>query len=70
MIVCSCNVLSQTQILAAIARSRPARRHQVYACLGCSPRCGQCMATIRRIWDDASPPVNGCQGGKGDLNVR
>ncbi len=56
MIVCSCNALSEKQILSAIVRRRPAKTHQVYACLGCRPRCGQCMATIRRIWGEASRP--------------
>lgn len=61
MIVCSCNVLNETEILAVIATCRPARMHQVYACLGCRPRCGQCMTTIRRLWDEASKLI-GCQG--------
>jgi bacterioferritin-associated ferredoxin len=56
MIVCSCNALSDKQILSAIRRRRPAKTHHVYACLGCRPRCGQCLATISRIWDEASRP--------------
>ena len=66
MIVCSCNVLSQKQILSAVVRCRPAKTHQVYACLGCRPRCGQCLPTIRRIWDEASRSQADCQGGSAD----
>ncbi len=52
MIVCSCNVLSDAKILAAFhsegadATSSPAR---LYRCLGCAPRCGRCVATVRAL---------------------
>ncbi len=49
MIVCSCNVLSDTQILAALQTMEPSRRRspaQAYRCLGCAPRCGRCVATV------------------------
>jgi bacterioferritin-associated ferredoxin len=38
---------------------------QVYGCLGCSPQCGRCIATIRRIMDEAlgaCPAPDGCCG--------
>jgi bacterioferritin-associated ferredoxin len=57
MIVCSCNVLSDTQIRDAIAEDAPRSPVQVYGCLGCSPRCGRCIRTIKTIMDEA---LGGC----------
>ena len=55
MIVCSCNVFSDRDVRGALdsAPSRPATANQVYGCLGCSPQCGRCARTIRRIMDEA-----------------
>jgi len=55
MIVCSCNVLSDREIRSVIdsAPARPATANQVYGCLGCSPQCGRCARTIRKIMDEA-----------------
>jgi bacterioferritin-associated ferredoxin len=54
MIVCSCNVFSDRDVRSAIdsAAARPATANQVYGCLGCSPQCGRCARTIRRIMDE------------------
>ena len=62
MIVCSCNVLSDTQVRAAVADATPRSAAQVYGCLGCSPQCGRCARTIRRIMDEALGPCpeSGC----------
>jgi bacterioferritin-associated ferredoxin len=52
LIVCSCNVLSEAQILAALQTegvSRPRSPGQAYRCLGCAPRCGRCVATVRAL---------------------
>jgi bacterioferritin-associated ferredoxin len=52
LIVCSCNVLSDTQILATLRHQDPARPlspGQAYRCLGCAPRCGRCVATVRAL---------------------
>jgi bacterioferritin-associated ferredoxin len=59
MIVCSCNVFSDRDVRSAIDSSvaRPATANQVYGCLGCSPQCGRCARTIRRIMDEA---LTGC----------
>ena len=55
MIVCSCNVLSDHDVRAAIgAEETPRTTGQVYGCLGCSPQCGRCARTIRRIMDEAT----------------
>ena len=53
MIVCSCNVLSDTQVREAVASDAARTAGQVYRCLGCSPRCGRCIRTVRAIMDDA-----------------
>jgi bacterioferritin-associated ferredoxin len=60
MIVCSCNVLSDTDIRAAVAARAPRSTGQVYGCLGCSAQCGRCARTIRRIMDEA---LGGCAPG-------
>jgi bacterioferritin-associated ferredoxin len=55
MIVCSCNVLSDDDVRATLARGQtiPRTTGQVYHCLGCSAQCGRCARTIRRIMDEA-----------------
>jgi bacterioferritin-associated ferredoxin len=53
MIVCSCNVLSADQVRDAVATAEPRTPGQVYGCLGCSPQCGRCARTIRKIMDEA-----------------
>lgn len=53
MIVCSCNVLSDHQVRAAMSESTPRATSQVFGCLGCSAQCGRCARTIRRIMDQA-----------------
>ena len=55
MIVCSCNVLSDHDVRTAVTAqggSRPTTG-EVYGCLGCSPQCGRCVRTIKRIMDEA-----------------
>ena len=52
MIVCSCNVLTEAQILESLQRhdaSRPRSAGQAYRCLGCAPRCGRCIQTVRAL---------------------
>ena len=57
MIVCSCNVFSDTQVRAVIAGSveRP-RMSQVYSSLGCAAQCGRCSHTIKAILDESACP--------------
>ncbi len=65
MIVCSCNVLSDNQVRTAVNNAAPRSAAQVYGCLGCSPQCGRCVTTIRRIMDEAlgaCPAAGGCCG--------
>jgi bacterioferritin-associated ferredoxin len=49
MIVCQCNVLSDSAIRDAAVAQAPRRVSQVYACLGCKAECGRCAATIVSI---------------------
>jgi bacterioferritin-associated ferredoxin len=53
MIVCSCNVLSDHQVRTAASMAEGRSTSQVYGCLGCSPQCGRCARTIRRIIEEA-----------------
>ena len=65
MIVCSCNVLSDNQVRTAVSNAAPRSAAQVYGCLGCSPQCGRCVTTIRRIMDEAlgaCATARGCCG--------
>ena len=54
MIVCSCNVFSESEVRRALAAVRPPRVSQVYACLGYARQCGRCARTIKKIMDEAS----------------
>jgi bacterioferritin-associated ferredoxin len=54
MIICSCNVLTDHEVRAAVTGATPPRTAgQVYGCLGCSAQCGRCVRTIKRIMDEA-----------------
>ena len=55
MIVCSCNVLSDGDVRGCLSPgvACPRTPAQVYACLGCSPKCGRCARTIRSIVNQA-----------------
>lgn len=56
MIVCSCNVLTDHDVRATLSgegSAQPRTAGEVYGCLGCSPQCGRCATTIRRIMDEA-----------------
>lgn len=64
MIVCSCNVLSDTLIRSKITENSESLRtpNHVYKCLGCAPKCGVCARMIRAILGDLQgPPMrNAC----------
>jgi len=54
MIVCSCNVISDSKIKASLQdEACPRTPAAVYRCLGCSPNCGRCFATVRIIISEA-----------------
>jgi bacterioferritin-associated ferredoxin len=67
MIICSCNVLSDHAVRTAVSgAAAPRTAGQVYGCLGCSPQCGRCATTIRRIMDEALGPCGAdCLDGGG-----
>ncbi|MCJ2141300.1 bacterioferritin-associated ferredoxin [Methylobacterium sp. E-066] len=64
MIVCSCNVLSDGAVRSCLSPGPgcPRTPAQVYACLGCSPKCGRCARTIREIMRNALGEAAGDQG--------
>ena len=78
MIVCSCNVLSDSQILATLGSeeiARPRSPVQAYGCLGCAPRCGRCLPTIRTLLANArgancNVGCATCPGAAGDEHSR
>jgi bacterioferritin-associated ferredoxin len=52
VIICSCNVLSEEQVLETLQRlpeGRPRSVGEAYRCLGCAPRCGRCLETVRKL---------------------
>ena len=53
MIVCSCNVLTDQAVRSAVCEDAPRTAGQVYGCLGCSPQCGRCARTIKKIMTEA-----------------
>jgi bacterioferritin-associated ferredoxin len=56
MIICSCNVLTDHEIRLALnaLETPPRTAGQVYGCLGCTPQCGRCASSIKRILDEAT----------------
>jgi bacterioferritin-associated ferredoxin len=53
MIICSCNVFSDTDVRDAVySKLCPRTPGAVYKCLGCSPSCGRCLATVREILNE------------------
>ena len=63
MIVCSCNVLTDQDVRSAVTTPEaPRTAGQVYGCLGCSPQCGRCARTIKRIMDEALSGAVCCSG--------
>jgi bacterioferritin-associated ferredoxin len=59
MIVCSCNVFSETEVRRALANAARPRVGQVYACLGYARQCGRCARTIKQIMDEAAAVAGG-----------
>ncbi len=58
MYVCSCNVFTDADV-KAVAGPAGGSVAEVYRCLGCRPRCGGCMPTIRKILDKVRSEI-GC----------
>jgi bacterioferritin-associated ferredoxin len=55
MIVCSCNVISDSQVRGALADGGPALRNtsHIYRNLNCLARCGRCAPTMVQIMKQA-----------------
>ena len=50
MILCSCNLLTDKDVKAALARPNPPKSvREVYKSLGCEPKCGGCAGSIYRV---------------------
>jgi bacterioferritin-associated ferredoxin len=63
VIVCSCNVFTDRDVRSAVGTPTPPRSPgEVYGCLGCSPKCGRCARTIRKIMDEALTSAQACNG--------
>jgi bacterioferritin-associated ferredoxin len=55
MIVCSCNVVTDKEIRAALASGAcPRTPFAVYKCLGRGLNCGRCIATVRTVINEAN----------------
>jgi bacterioferritin-associated ferredoxin len=55
MIVCSCNVVTDSEIRATLASGAcPRTPFAVYERLGCRLNCGRCIATVRAIINEAN----------------
>ena len=54
MIICSCNVISDTTIRDIVTTTDTAfgSPAQVYDCLGCAVQCGLCSRSVKRILDE------------------
>lgn len=62
MIICSCNVLSEEQVLETLrSPEKPRSAGETYRCLGCAPRCGRCVETVRALV--AKAHLEDCQVG-------
>jgi len=73
VIICSCNVLSEEQILATLERSARVKSRtpgEAYRCLGCAPQCGRCLQSVRALLakadlEDCKVGCPGCPSGLG-----
>ena len=52
MIVCSCNILSDTEVRTVANTATRRTTSYVFSCLGCRAQCGRCASTIREIMDE------------------
>ena len=67
MIVCSCNVLSDTRIREALASgpAAPARVLDVHHHFGCKPKCGTCARGIACLLREERGAAQGVAAGAG-----
>ena len=72
MIVCSCNVVTDSEIRATLASGECARTpFAVYEHLGCRLNCGRCIATVRTIINetDAGMATSGSSREASDMDA-
>jgi len=58
MIVCSCNILSDSQVRAIASGTPRLRMSQIYHSLGCAAECGRCGHTIKVIFEELGRTLN------------
>ena len=63
MIVCSCNILSDTEVRTIANAATRRTTSYVFNCLGCRAQCGRCARTIREIMDEV---FDGAKVGRAD----
>lgn len=71
MIVCSCNVISDSAVRRAIddPDTAVARVSCLFGHLGCRPQCGRCAPTLRRlIRESAAHDETTCRAAIDDLS--
>jgi bacterioferritin-associated ferredoxin len=56
--ICLCNGFTDRQVRSTIERSASSLA-QVYAALGCEPRCGKCVPFVQEMLRSAAPEASG-----------
>lgn len=65
MIVCVCNALSESEIVTMAQNSGHSSVEEVYARLGCQPRCGRCLDYADDLIGEARPSASPiCMAGR------
>ena len=65
MILCSCNVISDREVHAALASGGRSSVGGVFRSLGCEAKCGRCVRSIAAAIDGGSAGTDSCAGGEG-----
>jgi bacterioferritin-associated ferredoxin len=61
MILCSCNVITDSAVRETLASPNPPRTpSQVHRHLGCKAQCGRCVRSMRKLLDDAAESGQSC----------
>jgi bacterioferritin-associated ferredoxin len=62
MIICSCNVLTDSDVREVVSGANPPRNPcHVHRHLGCQVRCGRCVRSIRKIMDEKKAEPVTCE---------
>lgn len=61
MFVCVCNALKEKEMQAAVAQGASCAA-DIYACLGCAPKCGRCVPFVEEQFLGGQTRIN-CQPG-------